>query len=200
MTNLLTEPLFSMGDVEESLYGVWQLKLNQYFYGHFPVSAILLVTFRLLSHSYKTDRRYGSIIQFYKWENSERKDLLSDEQQVRGRAWSEDGSSDSRFWGRRYGWDLKLRGSRHHKGKLTEFLFYGWISLTNGQRFYVKSGTITFVLLPALCLILHCGILEMISFVKFLNIFHHQSTYLPALWIGSFLTKYFLDILQDILL
>ena len=97
MTNLLTEPLFSMWDVEESLYGVWQLKLNQYFYRHFPVSAILLVTFRLLSHSYKTDRRYGSIIQFYKWENSERKDLLSDEQQVRGRAWSEDGSSTPGF-------------------------------------------------------------------------------------------------------
>ena len=35
--------------------------------------------------------------QFYKWENSERKDLLSDEQQVRGRAWSEDGSSTPGF-------------------------------------------------------------------------------------------------------
>lgn len=181
-------------------YGVWWLKLNWYFYRHFPVSALLLVTFRLLSHSYKTDRRYGSNIEFYKRENSERKDLLSDEQQVRGRAWPGDGSSDSGFWGRRYGWDLKLRVSRHHKGKLREFLFYGWISLLNGQHFHVKSGTITFVLLPALCLFPYCGISEVISFAKLLNIFHPQSTYLPALWTGSFLTKYFLDILQNILL
>ena len=65
---------------------------------------------------------------------------------------------------------------------------------------FMSSGTITFVLLTGLCLILHCGILEVISLVKFLSIFHHQSTCLPVLWIGSFLTKYFLDILQDILL
>ena len=162
--------------------------------------AILLVTVRLLSHSYKTDRRYGNVIQFYKWENSKKKDLLNDEQQVRGRGWPGVGSSDPRFWGRRYGWDLKLRVSHHHKGKLREFLFYGWISLMNGQHYYVTSGTITFAPLHALWLIPHCGILEVISFVKFLNVFHHQRTYLPVLWIGSFWTKYFLDILQDILL
>ena len=64
-------------------------------------------------------------------------------------------------------------------------------SMSNLEQLHLSSSLL-FASFPTIS--------EVISFAKLLNIFHPQSTYLPALWVGSFLTKYFLDILQDILL
>lgn len=136
-----------------------------------PVSGVVLGTFTLLSHSQKTDSGYIIIILNSLQVKKLRENWLAQWRRASGgRAWSIDGSSDSKFWGRRCGWNLKFRVSYNHKGKLGEFLICEWISVMNGQYFHLNSRAITFFFFCSLplCLILHGGILEV---VLFFNVF-----------------------------
>lgn len=129
MTNLLSELLFShVRSGGKSLWSVaigikliflWTYSCGRYCVRHF-------CTFISYSQNWQWICSYY-IKQFYKRENSERSDLLNDEQERRGRAWPWDFSSDSKFWGGRYVWGLKLRLSHNHKGK--QRVPYLWMNI-----------------------------------------------------------------------